>query len=163
MFLCLTKIKTNYYRTNFFMIFLYYSHLTVTKLLCSLGWRWGFLERSEKVRHRKHNENVRKPLSAYVGDFHIANIVTTFIDWCFASTNKVDDDAKHYAWMLWGWFLPLLGTHFVAISRSSNRYQPFAEPLLALRRREFCYFLQKGEGTIFFPSCLYVFRLSSLT
>ena len=26
--------------------------------------------------------------------------VPTFIDWCFASTNKVDDDAKHYAWML---------------------------------------------------------------
>ena len=27
------------------------------------------------------------------------SVPSTFIDWCFASTNKVDDDAKHYAWM----------------------------------------------------------------
>ena len=41
-----------------------------------------------------------------------------------------EDDFDRY----WALILSLLAVHFTAISRLPNRYQPFAEPLLAVRR-----------------------------
>ena len=41
-----------------------------------------------------------------------------------------EDDFYRY----WALILSLLAVHLTAISRSFYRYQPFAEPLLALRR-----------------------------